>query len=85
MCILLLPLIAINCIRNLKLLTPFSTFANLMTFIGMALIMVYVFQDIKSISDLDMVGYLRNFPLFFGTTLFALEAVGVVLFLFLVA
>lgn len=78
MCILFLPLVAINCIRNLKLLAPFSTFANVITFVGMALILVYVLQDMKSVSDLDMVGYLRNFPLFFGTTLFALEAVGVV-------
>lgn len=34
MLILLLPLIALNCIRNLKLLAPFSTLANVITFIG---------------------------------------------------
>ncbi|XP_077301655.1 proton-coupled amino acid transporter-like protein acs [Arctopsyche grandis] len=79
MCILFLPLIGINCIRNLKLLAPFSTFANVITFVGMALILVYVLQDMKPVSELDMVGYLRNFPLFFGTTLFALEAVGVII------
>ena len=31
---LLLPLIGLNCIRNLKLLAPFSTVANVITFLG---------------------------------------------------
>lgn len=34
MLILLVPLIAINCIKNLKILAPFSTFANVITFVG---------------------------------------------------
>lgn len=34
MVILLLPLILLNCIKNLKVLAPFSTFANIITFIG---------------------------------------------------
>lgn len=34
MLILLIPLILLNCIRNLKLLAPFSTLANVITFIG---------------------------------------------------
>lgn len=34
MLILLVPLILLNCIRNLKLLAPFSTLANVITFIG---------------------------------------------------
>lgn len=34
-CLILLgPLILLNCIRNLKLLAPFSTLANVITFIG---------------------------------------------------
>lgn len=34
MVILLIPLILLICIRNLKLLAPFSQFANIITFIG---------------------------------------------------
>lgn len=34
MLMLLIPLILLNCIRNLKLLAPFSTLANGITFIG---------------------------------------------------
>ncbi|XP_018300333.1 proton-coupled amino acid transporter-like protein CG1139 [Mycetomoellerius zeteki] len=80
MLILLLPLILINYIRNLKLLAPFSTLANLITFVGLTMILIkYMFQDLPPISDREMFGELRNFSLYFGTTLFALEAVGVII------
>ncbi|KAG5307196.1 PREDICTED: proton-coupled amino acid transporter 1-like [Acromyrmex echinatior] len=80
MLILLLPLILINYIRNLKLLAPFSTLANLITFVGLSMILIkYMFQDLPPISDREMFGTLRNFSLYFGTTLFALEAVGVII------
>ena len=78
MLILLLPLILINYVRNLKLLAPFSTLANAITFVGLAMILVYMFDDLPSISEREMFGTLKNFSLYFGTTLFALEAVGVV-------
>ncbi|KAK9500840.1 hypothetical protein O3M35_002026 [Rhynocoris fuscipes] len=79
MLILLLPLIAINMIRNLKLLAPFSQAANIITFIGISIVMYYVFEDLPSPSTRALTGELRNFSLFFGTTLFALEAVGVII------
>lgn len=78
MLILLLPLILINYIRNLKLLAPFSTLANLITLIGLGMVLSYMFDDLPSMSERNMFGTLRNFSLYFGTTLFALEAVGVV-------
>lgn len=78
MLILLIPLILINYIRNLKLLAPFSTLANLITFVGLGMTLKYMFEDLPPISSREMVGTLRNFSLYFGTTLFALEAVGVV-------
>lgn len=78
MLILLLPLILINMIRNLKLLAPFSQLANVITFVGLSIVMYYVFQDIPSPVTRGYVGKPRDFALFFGTTLFALEAVGVV-------
>lgn len=81
MLILLLPLILINYVRNLKLLAPFSTLANAITFVGLAMILVYMFKDLPSVNEREMFGTLRNFSLYFGTTLFALEAVGVVSFI----
>ncbi|XP_047364314.1 proton-coupled amino acid transporter-like protein CG1139 [Vespa velutina] len=77
--ILLLPLILMNYIRNLKLLAPFSTLANIITFIGLGMIIAYMFEDLPSMSDRQMFGSVRSFALYFGTTLFALEAVGVII------
>ncbi|XP_011505457.1 PREDICTED: proton-coupled amino acid transporter 1-like [Ceratosolen solmsi marchali] len=79
MLILLIPLILINYIRNLKLLTPFSSIANVITFLGLGMILAYIFEDLPSLNEREMFGSARNFPLYFGTTLFALEAVGVII------
>lgn len=79
MVLLLVPLILLICIRNLKLLAPFSSLANGITFVGLGLILYYVFDGIAAPSERDAFGSARNFPLFFGTVLFALEAVGVVI------
>ncbi|CAO1305140.1 unnamed protein product [Diamesa hyperborea] len=79
MLIILLPLIAINCIKNLKVLAPFSQLANIITFIGLGLVLYYVFQELPSISEREAFAPIERFPLYFGTVLFALEAVGVVI------
>lgn len=73
-----IPFVLINCIRNLKLLAPFSTLANLITFASFGVVCYYVFQNLPDISERPSFGTLYTYPLFFGTTLFALEAVGVV-------
>lgn len=78
MLIVLLPLILINWVRNLKYLAPFSTVANVITLASFAIILYYIFREPISFEGLDAVGQLRNWPLFFGTVLFALEAIGVV-------
>ncbi len=75
---LLLPLILLNYIRNLKYLAPLSTLANAITFVGFGIILYYVFADLPDIADRPLVRPLGSLPLFIGTTLFALEAVGVV-------
>lgn len=77
--ILLVPLIGINMIRNLKILAPFSTLANIITFVGLGMILYYVLDDLPPLSEREMVADMGRFPLFFGTTLFALEAVGVII------
>ncbi|XP_044254420.1 proton-coupled amino acid transporter-like protein CG1139 [Tribolium madens] len=74
-----IPFLLINCIRNLKLLAPFSTLANIITLASFGVVCYYVFQDLPDISDRPSFGRLYTYPLFFGTTLFALEAVGVVI------
>ncbi|CAH1366374.1 proton-coupled amino acid transporter-like protein CG1139 isoform X1 [Tenebrio molitor] len=74
-----IPFILINCVRNLKLLAPFSTLANIITFASFGVVCYYVFQNLPPIDDRPSFGRLYTYPLFFGTTLFALEAVGVVI------
>jgi proton-coupled amino acid transporter len=79
MAFILLPLIAINFIRNLKLLAPFSTAANAITIASFAITLYYVFRDgLPPVGERDAFGTLEGYPLFFGTVLFALEAIGVV-------
>lgn len=75
---LLLPLILLNYIRNLKYLAPLSTLANAITFVGFGIILYYVFSALPDVSELPYVRPFGSLPLFIGTTLFALEAVGVV-------
>ncbi|CAG9558030.1 unnamed protein product [Danaus chrysippus] len=80
MLIILLPLIAFNLIPSLKLLAPFSALANVMTFVGLGIVVYYLLSgEKKSDSPLDLWGSTATFPLFFGTILFALTAVGVVI------
>lgn len=80
MLIFLLPLILINYIRNLKKLAPFSTVANGVTVVSFGIILYYIIKDNPTTEGKEMVGQLKHFPLFFGTVLFALEAIGVVCF-----
>lgn len=42
------------------------------------MILTYVLQGLPKLSEREPFGKIEEFPLFFGTTLFAIEAVGVV-------
>lgn len=79
MAILIIPFLAIYSIRNLKLLAPFSQFANILTFIGIGMIMYYIFRESPTFEGKQSIAEPGKFPLFFGTVLFALEAVGVMI------
>lgn len=75
---ILLPLILINWVRDLKYLAPFSAIANAVTIVSFGMILYYLFREAPTLEGKAPVGKLANFPLFFGTVLFALEAIGVV-------
>lgn len=80
MAILLLPFILVNWVRNLKFLAPFSTVANILTFVGFGITIYYLFSEEGiTLDDKKPFGKPEEFPLFFGTVLFALEAIGVIL------
>lgn len=74
----LLPLILINYVRDLKYLAPFSAVANAVTIVCFGIILYYLFRETPTLEGKSPAGKLANFPLFFGTVLFALEAIGVV-------
>ncbi|XP_012551797.1 proton-coupled amino acid transporter-like protein pathetic isoform X2 [Bombyx mori] len=76
----LLPfLIMMNLIRNLKYLAPFSMIANVLVGTGMGITFYYLFQDIPSVSERDSFAEISTLPIFFGTAIFALEGIGVVM------
>ncbi|CAH0546039.1 unnamed protein product [Brassicogethes aeneus] len=79
MLIFFIPFLAIICIRNLKLLAPFSVVANIITFVTFGVVCYYVFQNLPEFSKYESFGTLVDYPLYFGTTLFSLQAVGVVI------
>ncbi|CAK9823226.1 Proton-coupled amino acid transporter-like protein CG1139 [Anthophora retusa] len=76
---ILLPLILVNWIRNLKFLAPCSTIANCITFVSFGMILYYIFREPLSFKDREIIGNVESFPLYFGTVLFALEAIGVIM------
>ncbi|CAG9761642.1 unnamed protein product [Ceutorhynchus assimilis] len=79
MLITLLPLIFINYIKNLKFLAPITTLANVLTFVSFAIIFYFIFNKKVSFENRDPIGDYRDFPLYFGTVLFALEAIGMIM------
>lgn len=78
MLIFLLPLICINYVKSLKFLAPLSTIANVTTIVSFGIILYYIVKKGVTLEDKDPFGDYKNYPLFFGTVLFALEAIGVV-------
>lgn len=75
---ILIPLILISWVRNLKLLAPFSSIATCLTIASFTLIFYYIFRETPSFTDREPVGTIKSIPLFFGTVLFAMEAIGMV-------
>ncbi|XP_075228556.1 proton-coupled amino acid transporter-like protein pathetic isoform X2 [Lycorma delicatula] len=78
--IALLPLlIAVNLVRNLKYLAPFSMVANVLIGTGMGITFYYIFDDLPPVSSQPQFSSIHQLPLFFGTAIFALEGIGVVM------
>lgn len=79
MVIVAVPVIGLSSIRQLKYLAPVSLASNV--FLGVSLIIVfyYVLQDLPPVSSIPAVGPLAEVPLYFGTVLFALIGIQMVL------
>ncbi|XP_019482772.1 PREDICTED: proton-coupled amino acid transporter 3-like [Hipposideros armiger] len=66
-------------IQNLKVLSIFSTLANITTLGSVALIFEYIVQGIPDSSNLPLIASWETFLLFFGTAIFTFEGVSMVL------
>ncbi|KAJ8737255.1 hypothetical protein PYW07_000526 [Mythimna separata] len=73
--------LAMSMIKNLKLLTPFSSISNMFLAVGLLLTFFYLIEEDVEIDESKMlaVNTIADIPVFIGITLFALEAVGVIL------
>ncbi|KAF0750940.1 Uncharacterized protein FWK35_00027821, partial [Aphis craccivora] len=76
---LLIPLILLSYVPNLKSLAPVSMVANLLMAAGLGITFYYTLSDVPSISKRPLVGSFEAFPTFFCITVFAMEAIGVVM------
>ncbi|XP_001951501.1 proton-coupled amino acid transporter-like protein pathetic [Acyrthosiphon pisum] len=77
--ILLIPLILLSYVPNLKYLAPVSMVANLLMATGLGITFYYTLCDVPNISERPAVGTLETFPTYFCLTVFAMEAIGVVM------
>jgi len=78
--VLLIPVILICSIRNLRYLSPCSVLANILEFVGLAVVFYYIFRSpLPNSHSVPWFTPARNFPIFFGTAIFAFEGISVVL------
>ena len=75
MALILLPLLLLVSIRNLKYLAPVSMIANLLQFTALGITFYYLFQDIPPISERKYVASWSQFPLYFGTAMYAFDGI----------
>ncbi|CAL1545405.1 unnamed protein product [Lymnaea stagnalis] len=72
-------LIPYVCVRNLQMLAPFSAFANILTVTGLIITFQYIVQGLPNVSERPSFSNIEELPLFFGTAVFAVEGISLVL------
>jgi len=77
--VLLLPVLSLAYIQKLKFIAYISTAANLLSFFGLMGTYQYLFFHLENPASFPASAPLKEFPLFFGTALFAFEGIGIVL------
>lgn len=76
---LLVPLILLSWVPDLKYLAPVSMVANIFMGTGLGITFYYLVWDLPPLSSVPLVATIENFPQFFSITIFAMEAIGVVM------
>lgn len=77
--IFLIPLVLLTSIRNLKFLAPVSMLANTCMATGLAITIYYFLKDLPDISQRPFLGDFREIPAAIPMTVFAIEAIGVIM------
>ncbi|EFN70451.1 Proton-coupled amino acid transporter 4 [Camponotus floridanus] len=76
---LLVPLVLLSWVPDLKYLAPVSMVANIFMGVGLGITFYYLVWDIPPLSSIPLIGTIETFPQFFSITVFAMEAIGVVM------
>lgn len=76
---LLLPLILSNLVRRLKYLLWYSFIANILMGVGLGITLYYILTDLPPTSTRYAIADVYDWPMFFGTVIFAIEGMGVVM------
>ncbi|KAL1386048.1 hypothetical protein pipiens_012900 [Culex pipiens pipiens] len=76
---ILIPMIALNMIRSLKLLAPTSMVASVLAISGITISFVFLLQDLPRTTTVSAVQSWNTLPLYFGTAMYAIEGIGVLL------
>ncbi|XP_003707664.1 solute carrier family 36 member pathetic [Megachile rotundata] len=76
---LLIPMILLSYVPNLKYLAPVSMVANIFMGTGLGITFYYLVWDLPSFNSVPLFASIEDFPKFFSITIFAMEAIGVVM------
>lgn len=76
---LLIPLILLSWVPHLKHLAPFSMIANFFMAIGLGITLYYLVIGLPPIAERDYFNSVATLPPFIAITIFAMEAIGVVM------
>merc|ERR1739844_352283 len=79
MAITLIPMLLLCSIRNLKYLSPISMLANILQMAGLGLVFFYLLQELPATWERKAYANWSQYPLYFGTAIYAFEGIGVVL------
>lgn len=77
--LLIVPMILLSWIPDLKYLAPVSMVANVFMGTGLGITFYYLVMNLRPISEIPLVARIEDFPNFFSITIFAMEAIGVVM------
>uniref|UniRef100_A0A904A491 Amino acid transporter transmembrane domain-containing protein n=1 Tax=Anopheles quadriannulatus TaxID=34691 RepID=A0A904A491_ANOQN len=73
------PLIFVTQVRDLRYLVPFSALANTLILVTFGITLYYIFREPIDLSNRELFPEITALPSFFGTVVYAVEGIGVVL------